>query len=193
MLTYVEDHTLVIIWLCNGVVSNISPNQIIIIIIAVVVTLTSSKAHFWISDYNIFLNGLQVYPEGTHILAPWFERPVIYDVRARPHLVESTSGSRDLQMVILNLCACVSEWVHANLSLAFIDIHPNTASLPACSHNPLLFWWSLLFWSLRKFDFLCLSWHLAENKLKQMFSLYGTITYIPVTLQPHSFVERKGC
>nr|ACJ84830.1 unknown [Medicago truncatula] len=41
----------------------------------------------------------KVYPEGTHFVIPWFERPVIYDVRARPHLVESTSGSRDLQMV----------------------------------------------------------------------------------------------
>lgn len=42
---------------------------------------------------------VQVYPEGTHFVIPWFERPVIYDVRARPHLVDSTSGSRDLQMV----------------------------------------------------------------------------------------------
>nr|GMD36768.1 prohibitin-1, mitochondrial [Ipomoea batatas] len=41
----------------------------------------------------------KVYPEGTHFMLPWFERPIIYDVRARPHLVESTSGSRDLQMV----------------------------------------------------------------------------------------------
>ena len=32
-------------------------------------------------------------------MIPWFERPIIYDVRARPNLVESTSGSRDLQMV----------------------------------------------------------------------------------------------
>ena len=31
----------------------------------------------------------------------WFERPIIYDVRARPHLVESTSGSHDLQLVIV--------------------------------------------------------------------------------------------
>ncbi|QCD88884.1 membrane protease subunit HflC [Vigna unguiculata] len=45
----------------------------------------------------------QVYPEGTHVMIPWFERPVIYDVRARPHLVESTSGSRDLQMVKIGL------------------------------------------------------------------------------------------
>ncbi|OMO53997.1 Prohibitin [Corchorus capsularis] len=45
----------------------------------------------------------EVYPEGTHFMVPWFERPVIYDVRARPHLVESTSGSRDLQMVKIGL------------------------------------------------------------------------------------------
>ncbi|KAL8518100.1 hypothetical protein ACS0TY_009399 [Phlomoides rotata] len=45
----------------------------------------------------------KVYPEGTHFFIPWFERPVIYDVRARPHLVESTSGSRDLQMVKISL------------------------------------------------------------------------------------------
>lgn len=43
----------------------------------------------------------QVYPEGTHFMIPWFDRPVIYDVRARPNIVESTSGSRDLQMVSL--------------------------------------------------------------------------------------------
>ncbi|KAK4766131.1 hypothetical protein SAY87_007773 [Trapa incisa] len=45
----------------------------------------------------------KVYPEGTHLMIPWFERPVIYDARARPHLVESTSGSRDLQMVRIGL------------------------------------------------------------------------------------------
>ncbi|KAJ1288805.1 hypothetical protein BS78_02G116200 [Paspalum vaginatum] len=45
----------------------------------------------------------KVYPEGTHFMIPWFERPIIYDVRARPNLVESTSGSRDLQMVRIGL------------------------------------------------------------------------------------------
>ncbi|KAG5389981.1 hypothetical protein IGI04_031522 [Brassica rapa subsp. trilocularis] len=45
----------------------------------------------------------KVYPEGTHLMVPWFERPIIYDVRARPYLVESTSGSRDLQMVKIGL------------------------------------------------------------------------------------------
>ncbi|KAJ0245160.1 Prohibitin-2 [Hirschfeldia incana] len=45
----------------------------------------------------------KVYPEGTHFMLPWFERPIIYDVRARPYLVESTTGSHDLQMVKIGL------------------------------------------------------------------------------------------
>lgn len=45
----------------------------------------------------------QVYQEGTHVMVPWFERPIIYDVRARPSLISSTSGSRDLQMVNIGL------------------------------------------------------------------------------------------
>ncbi|CAN0876600.1 Prohibitin-6, mitochondrial [Linum grandiflorum] len=45
----------------------------------------------------------KVFPEGTHFIIPWFERPIIYDVRARPNLVDSTSGSRDLQMVKIGL------------------------------------------------------------------------------------------
>jgi hypothetical protein len=32
-------------------------------------------------------------------MVPWLERPIIYDVRAQPNIVQSTSGSRDLQMV----------------------------------------------------------------------------------------------
>ncbi|CAL5415918.1 unnamed protein product [Camellia sinensis] len=41
---------------------------------------------------------IQVYPEGTHLMIPWFERPIVDDVRACPNLVESSSGSHDLQM-----------------------------------------------------------------------------------------------
>ncbi|CAL5323732.1 unnamed protein product [Camellia sinensis] len=41
----------------------------------------------------------KVYPERTHLMIPWCERPIVYDVRARPNLVESSSGSHDLQMV----------------------------------------------------------------------------------------------
>lgn len=44
-----------------------------------------------------------VYSEGTHLIIPWLERPIIYDVRARPNTITSTSGSRDLQMVNVSL------------------------------------------------------------------------------------------
>ncbi|CAD7696679.1 unnamed protein product [Ostreobium quekettii] len=62
----------------------------------------------------------EVYPEGTHLMIPWFERPIIYDVRARPNLISSTSGSRDLQMV--------------NISLRVLT-HPNPLKLPEIYRN----------------------------------------------------------
>ena len=46
---------------------------------------------------------VQVYGEGTHVLIPWIEIPIIYDVRSRPETIMSDSGSRDLQMVKLGL------------------------------------------------------------------------------------------
>lgn len=46
---------------------------------------------------------VQTYSEGTHLMLPWFERPYIFDVRARPNTISSTSGSRDLQMVNISL------------------------------------------------------------------------------------------
>lgn len=44
-----------------------------------------------------------VYEEGTHLMLPWFDRPIIYDVRTRPNVIQSTSGSKDLQMVNIGL------------------------------------------------------------------------------------------
>lgn len=64
--------------------------------------------------YSLLVGNLvitQVYPEGTHLMIPWFERPVIYDVRARPYLVESTSGSRDLQMVLFSTPPIFSRFI----------------------------------------------------------------------------------
>mmetsp|Transcript_38635 Transcript_38635/g.46775 ORF Transcript_38635/g.46775 Transcript_38635/m.46775 type:complete len:288 (+) Transcript_38635:119-982(+) len=45
----------------------------------------------------------EVYEEGTHLRIPWLERVTIYDVRAKPNMITSTSGSRDLQMVNISL------------------------------------------------------------------------------------------
>lgn len=40
-----------------------------------------------------------IYPEGTHLVIPWLESPVIYDVRAKPRNIASLTGTKDLQMV----------------------------------------------------------------------------------------------
>lgn len=47
------------------------------------------------------LGGVQptIYNEGTHIAIPWFQTPVVYDVRAKPRNVASLTGTKDLQMV----------------------------------------------------------------------------------------------
>lgn len=47
------------------------------------------------------LHGIQnqIYPEGTHFVIPWFQRPIVFDVRAKPRNVSSLTGTKDLQMV----------------------------------------------------------------------------------------------
>ncbi|KAI8622275.1 band 7 family-domain-containing protein [Chytriomyces sp. MP71] len=44
-----------------------------------------------------------VYNEGTHLMLPWFETPVLYDVRAKPRNIASLTGTKDLQMVDITL------------------------------------------------------------------------------------------
>ena len=43
----------------------------------------------------------QVYGEGLNFNIPWFEHPVIYDIRTRPVNLQTLTGSKDLQMVTL--------------------------------------------------------------------------------------------
>jgi len=43
--------------------------------------------------------GEEVYPEGTHLMIPWFETPILYDIRAKPRSIASLTGTKDLQMV----------------------------------------------------------------------------------------------
>lgn len=40
-----------------------------------------------------------VYGEGINFNIPWFERPIIYDIRTRPCNLQTLTGSKDLQMV----------------------------------------------------------------------------------------------
>jgi len=44
-----------------------------------------------------------IYAEGLHFRIPWFQYPIIYDIRARPRKISSPTGSKDLQMVNISL------------------------------------------------------------------------------------------
>ncbi|XP_021940766.1 prohibitin-2 isoform X3 [Zootermopsis nevadensis] len=45
----------------------------------------------------------EVFPEGLHFRIPWFQYPIIYDIRSRPRKISSPTGSKDLQMVNISL------------------------------------------------------------------------------------------
>lgn len=61
-----------------------------------------------------------IYGEGTHIVIPWLEWPIIFDVRTRPKELPSLTGTRDLQYV--------------NISLRVL-YKPNEAHLPEVLSN----------------------------------------------------------
>ncbi len=51
------------------------------------------------------LRGVQRYvrSEGTHFRIPWLQTPHIFDVRIRPRNISSNTGTKDLQVVTINL------------------------------------------------------------------------------------------
>ena len=44
-----------------------------------------------------------VYEEGTWLMVPWLQNPQIMDIRTRPRVISSVTGTGDLQMVNLSL------------------------------------------------------------------------------------------
>jgi len=45
----------------------------------------------------------QVIGEGTHILIPFIQRPIVMDVRTKPREIPSVTGTKDLQMVNIKM------------------------------------------------------------------------------------------
>lgn len=44
-----------------------------------------------------------IYNEGLNFNIPWFERPIVYDIRTRPVNLQTLTGSKDLQMVTIGV------------------------------------------------------------------------------------------
>ncbi|XP_013412144.1 prohibitin-2 [Lingula anatina] len=51
------------------------------------------------------IGGVQndIFTEGLHFRVPWFQYPIIYDIRAKPRRLSSPTGSKDLQTVNITL------------------------------------------------------------------------------------------
>ncbi|EKU22077.1 hypothetical protein NGA_0190001 [Nannochloropsis gaditana CCMP526] len=45
----------------------------------------------------------EVYMEGMHFMIPWFDMPIIYDIRPKPRMIQSLTGSKDMQMVNITI------------------------------------------------------------------------------------------
>eukprot|EP00965_Chrysotila_dentata_P007346 238025-Pleurochrysis_carterae.AAC.3 len=43
----------------------------------------------------------RVRAEGTHIIVPWFQRAIDYDVRAKPRMIQSMTGSKGVWVLPL--------------------------------------------------------------------------------------------
>jgi len=41
--------------------------------------------------------------EGTHFMVPWLHQPQLYNIRARPKLIQMTTGTKDLQTVTMHV------------------------------------------------------------------------------------------
>lgn len=55
----------------------------------------------------------QVVGEGMHFVIPWLQRPIIFDIRIRPRIITTMTGSKDMQTVSLTLRVLHKPEVHA--------------------------------------------------------------------------------
>jgi prohibitin 2 len=68
--------------------------------------------------------------EGINLLIPWFERPVIYDIRARPQQINSHSGSKGLLLFKPSLLIRSLDLQIVQISLRVL-YRPDPVFLPA--------------------------------------------------------------
>ncbi len=45
----------------------------------------------------------ETYGEGTHLMVPYFYRPHLYNIRLRPKLIQTTTGTKDIQTVTIHV------------------------------------------------------------------------------------------
>ena len=49
------------------------------------------------------IDDAKILREGLNFVVPWFQRAIVFDIQTRPQLINTHSGSKDLQMVQISL------------------------------------------------------------------------------------------
>merc|ERR1719330_2001495 len=79
-----------------------------------------------------------VYGEGTHLVIPWLQWPIIFDVRTRPKELPSLTGTRDLQNVNISLRVLYKpDTKHLPTILAFFGVDYDKRILPSVMNETL--------------------------------------------------------
>lgn len=88
------------------------------------------------------LNGVlgSVYAEGLHFRIPWFNYPIIYDVRTRPYKTTSLTGSKGLirHFVILHFILVTAAFVYF-VDLQMVNISLRVLSRPEPTQLPRIY------------------------------------------------------
>ncbi|KAF7298994.1 Prohibitin [Mycena indigotica] len=77
------------------------------------------------------LNGIkeQVYSEGTHINIPWFETPIIYDIRAKPRSIASLTGTKGFVGLLASTAKSTPDLQMVNITCRVLA-RPSPQALP---------------------------------------------------------------
>jgi len=70
-----------------------------------------------------------IYAEGTHFNIPWFETPVIYDVRAKPRNIASLTGTKGLFQISFLACRLMVDLQMVNITCRVLS-RPRIEELP---------------------------------------------------------------
>jgi prohibitin 2 len=99
---------------------------------------TVDAGHRAIKFHRMTGIGRQTFAEGVHLAIPWFERPIIFDIKAKPHVTNSLTGTRDLQMVNITLRAlCKPDAVRLSEIYQSVGLDWEEKVMPSITHEVL--------------------------------------------------------
>lgn len=83
------------------------------------------------------LNETKVMTEGLNFVIPWFQRAIIYDVRTRPQLINSQSGSKGMMLYIT--CMCIILLIDMSSDLQMVQIGIRVLYRPSAKMFPNMY------------------------------------------------------